>query len=211
VYGYEQTLRLKGTDRLFRLVGNIPVDIREFAGTVEYPFIYAPDTTFVISENGVYYDCYKLSEFTHLEDEFGRPISSPPRKGEYVSEICKKYVKYSSSELQKMRERGLNSKIRDIFRELRECGNVRFPFSDGGTNVVLRKYFIDKVKARPLFKFTTQHTDKSNYKGHGSNYMYTRDTVSKELVFKRNRKKYLITENEICLITNRTDLPKEFM
>jgi hypothetical protein len=65
-------------------------------------------TPFVLEDGTKITD--KVSNYTHVEDEFGHPYAQCPKKGQFVDESAKKYL-VSVAELKKMRQTSLRKNL----------------------------------------------------------------------------------------------------
>lgn len=158
-----QTLRHKKTSQLVRLD---PEPGEMWIG--EKTAFIARDGTIIIDD---------IKNYTHVEDELGRPYCKMPAEGQFVDESAEKYL-ISSRKMAKMRQKRLKeweAKVLD-----RMSGNVKTftyicngkstistcdsprksvhcPFADGseggaGFSSLFRDFFLKRRGATPLYK-----------------------------------------------------------
>lgn len=156
-----QTLRHKEINKLARLD---PTPGETWAWDI------GEQTAFIAEDGSKFLD--DIANWTHVEDELGRPYCKMPGKGQFVDESAKKYF-ISKEELAKMREKRLEKweakvlkrmagKVK-MFRmrvngknEMHTCDSakksVHCPFADGGQSYLFRDFFLERRKAVPLYK-----------------------------------------------------------
>jgi len=116
------------------------------------------------------YDCFNdehgrkffdhWKNYTHIEDWFGRPVFGKPKKGEFVDKSLKKYLvpekereKIRKKELEKWAQRILDRMDGKGLSKFDKKGKLVFcPFADGSHCDMAEKYFLKKMKAKPLYK-----------------------------------------------------------
>lgn len=156
-----QTLKHKETNRLVRLD---PTPGQTWAWDIS-------KKTAFIAENGTKF-IDNINNYTHIEDELGRPYFNMPKEGQFVDESAKKYL-VSEEKMAKMRKKKLKeweAKVLD-----RMAGNVKMftytcngkpktttcdsakksvhcPFADGSKSFLFRDFFLKHRKAIPLYK-----------------------------------------------------------
>lgn len=135
-----QTLRHKETNELVSLVPAKEASVWHWGNSDKGTLFYREDGTMFTDDH---------QNYTHVEDELGRPVSHPPKEGEFVDTSLKKYL-VSPEKLAKMREDKLKSWEQDVLVRLYRDNRVFCPFADGSRSKVFKDYFLDKYGAIPL-------------------------------------------------------------
>jgi hypothetical protein len=162
-----QTLRHRKTGKLARLD---PSPNTTFAWNI------GKETAFIAEDGTKFIDDSK--DYTHIEDELGRPYANAPEQGQFVDESAKKYL-VSEKELLKMRQKRLEQWEAEVLHRMEHGGEpdevrvdpdgtrhikhgkhscdvagkmVLCPFSDGSRSLLFEKFFLKHRKAVPLFK-----------------------------------------------------------
>ena len=113
----------------------------------------------LIDVNGVYRED-DLDNYTHIDDEFGRPYTKQPRENEHVNTEAAKYL-VGKDELLNLRRNSLiawEKRILDRMNgiNMKQCDvahkYVLCPFSDGSFCPPVRDYFLKNRNAKPLFR-----------------------------------------------------------
>ena len=128
-----QTLVHKKTKKLARLNPNREASM--------WAWNIGKKTAF-ISENGEKFTD-DISNYTHIEDELGRPYAHPPKEGQFVDESAKTYL-VSKTKLAKMRQEKLKELEAGILDRM--AGNIKM--SSCTENGKLRTYSCDSPKKR---------------------------------------------------------------
>lgn len=156
-----QTLRHKERNELARLD---PTPGERWAWDI------SKKTAFIAEDGSKFTD--DIANWTHVEDELGRPYFNLPGEGQFVDESAKKYF-VSKEELSRMRQEKLEGWEAAVLDRM--AGNVRTykvtvngkvethtsdsakklvhcPFADGSKSFLFHHYFLKRRKAVPLYK-----------------------------------------------------------
>lgn len=143
--GARQTLRHKETNELVRLHPEGPDTEMWHWGPIN-----SGEAAF-IGEDGQLLKG-TLKDYTHIEDELGRPCCGNPLEGEHVATRYKKYL-VPEAEMEKLREVRLLGWEAKVLQEVGENKEIRAPFCAGGRpSQVFRKWFLERRKAITLHK-----------------------------------------------------------
>ena len=161
-----QTLRHKHTNRLARLD---PTPGETWAWDIS-------KKTAFIDENGTKF-IDDISNYTHIEDELGRPYFNLPKEDQFVDEGARKYL-VSKEKMAKMRQKRLEEWEAEVLDRM-ENGSpgpyveiisgvkttcyprhssdvagkyVGCPFADGSDSFLFKDFFLKRRKAVPLYK-----------------------------------------------------------
>jgi hypothetical protein len=120
-------------------------------------------TKFINEQGKTFFD--KLDNYTCVKDVFGRPIPGKVNEKGLPDLSLKKYL-VSPEKRQEMKNRavdiwekqilermdGINLESSDIYRKRVYC-----PFSDGSYCKEMKEIFMNRRKARPLFRIWSEH------------------------------------------------------
>jgi len=170
MYSRNQTLRHKVTNRLARLDESAQDKVSLWAWNI------GERTAFVDEDGSQFTD--DINNYTHIEDEFGRPYSNPPQTGEFVDESARKYLVDDRTKAKMRRESLLKweRKILDRMegKNLHQCDrpkkSVLCPFADGSHCSLIEKFFLFRRGAKPLYRQFDSVTRK--WKGHAPAFTY---------------------------------------
>jgi len=129
-----------------------------------------------------------MDNYTHIEDWFGRPVDGKPKEGEYVDKSLKKYLvpekereKIRKKELEKWVQRVMDKMDGKGLSEFDKKGKLIFcPFADGSHCDMAEKYFLKKLKAKPLYKtavalYDNKESREKYFYYKGKKWLYTGD------------------------------------
>lgn len=161
-----QTLRHKETNKLARLD---PAPGETWAWNV------GEKTAFIAEDGAKFID--DISNYTHVEDELGRPYARQPPEGQFVDESAKKYL-VSKEKMAEMRQERLEEWEAEVLDRM-ENGSpgpytkiisgikttclprhssdiagkyIGCPFADGSESFLFRNFFLKRRKAVPLYR-----------------------------------------------------------
>ena len=141
MYGVTQTLYHKETKKLVRL------DILKIDSIWAWDIGY--NTRFVDKEGNVFLD--DIKNYACIEDEFGRPYSNPPRKGQHVDESAGKYVNLTQGQRMRLRRKSAIEWERKILDKMAKEDYILCPFADGSMCPYMYNYFMKRRKAKPVW------------------------------------------------------------
>jgi len=166
--GNGQTLRHKEREELARLDPPTPGE--------SWAWDIGPNTAFIAEDGSKFID--DISNWTHVEDELGRPYAKQPAKGQFVDESAKKYF-VSEEELAQMREKKLGEWEAEILDRMKNGGtpptikyiegikttcyghgsydnagkSVQGPFTwRGYQSLLFQNWFLKRRQAIPLYR-----------------------------------------------------------
>jgi len=152
MYYNNQTLKHKKTNKLARLV---PHSKSTWAWDIG-------ERTPFIGEDGKEF-LGNICDYTHIEDELGRPYSKQPKEGQFIDESAKKYLvnKYEKLKMRKKKLLEWEKKVLGVMKkgdtiikgQVRKRGSVLCPFADGSQSTLFRRFFLKRRKAIPLYKY----------------------------------------------------------
>lgn len=161
-----QTMRHKETNKLARLD---PVPGETWAWDI------GKKTAFVAKDGTKFID--DIGNYTHVEDELGRPYSRMPAEGQFVDESAEKYL-ISAKKLAEMRQKKLKEWEAEVLDRMENGGpkpyteiiagvkttiyprhccdvagkSVHCPFADGSDSLLFRKFFLANRGATSLYE-----------------------------------------------------------
>lgn len=171
MYSSNQTLVNKETKRLAALYNPKPDSIWHWGG--------CGDTLF-IDENGKVFED-KLSNYTHISDEFGRACFTPEgkRTNKYVDDRLKYYVELSKSERKSKRKEKIKEKVRKVLSDLDTKGESHHVFCDGAQNWYMSRFFAKFMKVCSICN-TYKHI--SLFKYNGSIFFWFNGSIYKSTI-----------------------------
>lgn len=152
MYCNGQTLRHRKTNELVRLASiKYPLNWVDWASKTDRG-------TLLIRENGTKFTD-NINNYTHIEDEFGRPYAKQPKDGQFVDESAKRYL-VSPEEMAEMRQKSLEAwedrllgyMVKGKYSADTPGKAVLCPFSDGSRCSVFQEFFLRRRNATPLYK-----------------------------------------------------------
>lgn len=150
MYSNGQTLRHKRTNELVRLAPS---------GGSDWAWNIGKNTTLIREDGSKFFD--DIINYTHIEDELGRPYAKQPKEGQFVDESAKKYL-ISKREKMRMRKKKLLEWEAKVLKAMKEGEGQSFctagkevhcPFADGSRSYLFGKFFLQRRKARPLYRY----------------------------------------------------------
>lgn len=149
MYMSHQTLVHKVTKKIVRL--NPAKSCSSFAWAIGH-------NTCLMGEDGkIFTD--DINNYTHIEDEFGRPIS-----GSYFKDkpdlSLKEYVNLTDSQKKRLKLKSCKEWEARILKEMEESKSVRCPFADGDICPAIRDFFMKNRKAKVLFNYYDSYSKK---------------------------------------------------
>ena len=141
MYGATQTLYHKETKKLARLN---PLN-RDSA----WAWDIGDKTRFIDKEGNVFFD--HITNYTHIEDEFGRPYSKPLEKGQHVDESAEKYVSLTKGQRIQLCRKSAVEWERKILDKMAKEDYILSPFADGSMCPYMYQYFMKHRKAKPVW------------------------------------------------------------
>lgn len=195
-----QTLRHKETNVLARL-DPIPGETWAWEIGKKTAFITEDGTKFIGD----------INDYTNIKDELDRPYFRPPGEGQFIDESAKKYL-VSEEELAKMRQKRLEAWEVEVLDRMKNGGpepkvsiangiksttyhphshddagkRVLSPFADGTHSQVFQDFFLERRKARPLYRdwysFNKEFTDGPSVFRHTDGQIWMYDYMLKDLI-----------------------------
>ena len=161
-----QTLKHKYVNRLARLD---PTPGETWAWDI------SKKTAFIAEDGAKFID--DIDNYTHIEDELGRPYAKQPKEGQFVDESAKKYL-VSKEKMAEMRQKRLEEWEAEVLDRM-ENGSpgpyiktmsgvkvtcyprhssdiagkyISCPFADGSDSLLFKDFFLKRRKATPLYR-----------------------------------------------------------
>ena len=141
MYSVTQTLYHKETKKLARLN-----PLREDS---IWAWDISDKTRFIDKEGNVFFD--DINNYTCIEDEFGRPYSKLPGKGQCVDESADKYVNLTQGQRIRLRRKSAVGWERKILDKMAKEDFILCPFADGSMCSYMYNYFMKRRKAKPVW------------------------------------------------------------